>query len=69
MSEDHSRKDRREFLVKMGIGAGVVGIGTQADGFFQAKRNFSIPVNAEAPDDYFVSLMKHIRDPVNSLGS
>ena len=30
MSEDHSKKDRREFLVKMGIGAGVVGIGTQA---------------------------------------
>ena len=28
MSEQ--KKDRREFLVKMGIGAGVVGIGTQA---------------------------------------
>ena len=30
MTEDHSKKDRREFLVKIGIGAGVVGIGTQA---------------------------------------
>jgi cytochrome b6-f complex iron-sulfur subunit len=28
MTED--KKDRRDFLVKIGIGAGVVGIGTQA---------------------------------------
>ena len=25
MTEEHSKKDRREFLVKIGIGAGVVG--------------------------------------------
>ena len=30
MSEDHPKKDRREFLTRLGIGAGVVGIGTQA---------------------------------------
>jgi len=30
MTEDHPKKDRRDFLVKVGIGAGIVGIGTQA---------------------------------------
>ena len=30
MTEDHPKKDRREFLVKGGIWAGTLGIATQA---------------------------------------
>ena len=30
MTEDQPKKDRREFLIKAGIGAGAVGIATQA---------------------------------------
>ena len=58
------KKDRREFLVKMGIGAGVVGIGTQA----AASLRSLIPnVSYDAPTTVKIGLPAEFPDGLKFL--